>query len=265
MGQTPRLIGLPLLSLLLLAVAAGAAALACGARENPFAVGDRGTPTPTAAPDATARPTQTLPWFDHEGKDIMRIGEWPDKPVQLANAMTGYIMVHGFDYNVEIIPVEQEEAGKTLLNGEIHVITMFDREASREWYDEKIKAGKIIDLGAIYESKPDVRIISEPTMKERAAELVTFYGKVKPGDEAFDAQAAGISTGRIGINPVVAAITYFKNNSTVWQPWVPSEIASRVSTAITDGKASLRNRACIPREMDCIGPVSTATPRPAGR
>ena len=166
----------------------------------------------------------------------------------LANAIAAYITVHGFQYTVEIVTVPQADAPAALLKGDIDLMLVFDRESGKGWYDEQIYAGNIFDLGSLYTDSPDLRIVGATSLRQRAADLVAFYGKVKPGDEAFDSQAAAISMSRTGTNALVAALTFFKNNSALWPEWMPAEVSGRVNTAIADKKTSLRTRDCIPGE-----------------
>jgi len=247
MWKSPSLGGLVLLALAI----AGLAAVACGAKETPFAVGARGTPTATAVISVGQTPAAGTPsqrWVDREGKGIIRFAEWSDKPARLAASMMAYVVVHGFDYNVEVIALEQESAPEALLKGDVDVIAMLNRVAEKDWYDAQIAAGTILDMGPVYESRPDLRIVGSASLRLRAPELITFFGPVKPGEAQFEEQAALISSGRVGVTPIVASITYFKNNTAVWHTWMPAEVSANMDRAISTGKNTLRNRACPPHD-----------------
>ncbi|MBM3935370.1 MAG: hypothetical protein FJ319_13945 [SAR202 cluster bacterium] len=232
-----------------------AIAFACGAKTDPFAVGERGTPTPTALAGATVAPTAVPPWMEEQGRGLVRIAEWPDRDVQLANALSGYAMVHGYGYSVEIVPLDEAAANEALLRGEVDVVAMLDRAGAEEWYSQGLASGVIVDLGAMRDADPGLRVVATAKLQARAADLADFFGRVSVNATAFDGAAAAISEGRTGVSPVVAALIYYKDPASGWQAWMPAEVADAVSAAIADGQSSLKNRGCIPT-------VSCGAPKP---
>ena len=208
------------------------------ARPTPVPIEDEPTAvilfTPTPAPTAVPN------------NGMVRFGEWPDNRVQLADAIVAYITVHGFNYVVEFVSLQQSTAHDALLKGDVDILTHFDRAAAADWYNENTRNGAIVDLGSIYESQPDIRIVVSAKFKDRAPDLVEFASRVKPGDVVFAELAAGISTGRIGITPVVAALTFFKNNDPLWPAWVPANVEEGVRLAISKGVNSFQRCIVLP-------------------
>ena len=54
-------------------------------------------------------------------------------------------------------------------------------------------------------------------------------------DEILDPIAERITTGRFGVNPIVATLIFLKNNEDIWTQWVPEEVALKVKAAIEGG------------------------------
>jgi len=141
---------------------------------------------------------------------------------------------------VEFVALEAEAAPAALSRGDVDLLTHFDRSTAAAWYEEQTKSGTIVDLGSIYESEPDIRIIATAAFKERAPELALFAGKVKPGNESFANLAGGISEGRTGISPIVAALTVLKGQNELWSAWVPEEVATAARLRIAGGVVNFR-------------------------
>ncbi len=260
-----RSYGQSVLYLTAVAMAVALLAVACDAREDPFLAGDRATPTAdasggvqvgAAAPDSTKTAEELMAASEAaeaaylEGqyvpiKGVIRLGNSKDsKSVQLENAIAGYIIVYGYEYKAELLEMSAEDQQAALPAGDLDILLEVSRTESADWYKRNTESGAMIDVGSLFETKPDLRIGIHPDLDARAPEVTAFLEKMTPGDERISNLASLISEGRAGVNPVAAALSFLKNHEETWTQWVPSEVADRVRAAIKAGKTSLANRKC---------------------
>lgn len=235
-----------------------------GPKENPFEVSDRVT-TPTAAAttiSSTPLPTVSiaiagamaeaagkahLASLFAESQGAVKFGERSnDKAIQFQNALAGYMLVYGYDWTVELVPINTDSYQNAFNDGEIDVLLDLDKEAAAKWYDTHMESGSLADVGSMYDLDANSRIIVHGGLKERAPEVVEFLGKAKPTDELTATLSASISSGRMGIKPTVAALKFLKEHEDLWTQWVEPAVADKIKAAIEAGKASLVNRKCIP-------------------
>ena len=108
-----------------------------------------------------------------------------------------------------------------------------------------IAAGALIDLGSL-SGDENLRLVVHGGLDDRAPELVEFLTAAKTAAAEIETRSAPITSGRIGVTPIVAAIKYLKEQEAEWTAWVPASIAEKVQAAISGGKTSLTNRKCIP-------------------
>ncbi len=228
--------------------------IGCGAKEDPFAVGERVTPTPTgdgataptSEPDARTDTTQVAPGADDsEAERIIKIVEWEDNGIKLENMLVGYVIVHGYDYDVEFVEMEASGYKDALVKGEVDVVLEMSRTKSSEWYKQHTDSGAIVDAGSLFHADSDIRIGVHSGLKERAPEVVAFLEKLAPGEEQLADLASLITEDRFGIKPNVAALMFLKNNQDTWTQWVTPSVAENVKSALDGGKTTLRRERCV--------------------
>ena len=269
------------LTIFAVAIVLALLATACPAQDSPIPVGERATATPTetpiggastsgggqssesSAPVATFTPLPTLEPQEAvatvEAREVehlaslfqpsvgaLKFAEWDDKQLQFSNALLGYILVYGYDFQVELVQLEGEAYQDAFQNGELDAVLMLDKDASGGWYSTHIDGKAINDLGSVRDGDENLRIVVHSGLGERAPEVVDFLMKAKPTDELIDELSASIRGGRIGIKPTAMAIKFLKNHENIWGPWVPVEAIDKIKAAIESGKTSLVNRKCIP-------------------
>lgn len=234
---------LPLALAALVVVAAAMAGIACSPpREDPFALGHRGSPTPTPQPDETPVETLVNEYDLLTSGETIKIAEWEDNRVKLLNFLAGYVIVFGFDHPVEIVSVDQGDYGPALLNGDVHLVIQMEQD----WYESTGRSAGVLNIGAPFENLANSRIGANPGLQDIAPGIVEFLSSFVPGDERTDELASRITGGRFGMRPSVAAIKYFKENEEVWTQWVGGDIALLVKDAVKGNKTALINRKCIP-------------------
>lgn len=252
-------------------------ATACPAQDSPIAIGERataipptaatsssgqtvqptptavGTPTPlpTLAPQAAvatveAREVEHLASLFRPSVGAVKFAEWEDKPLQFSNALLGYILVYGYDFQVELVQLEGEAYQDAFQEGELDAVLMLDKDAAGGWYTTHIDGKAITDLGSVRDGDGNIRIVVHSGLSERAPEVVDFLMKARPTEALLDELSAVIRGGRIGIKPTTQAIKYLKNHEGIWSQWLPVEAVDKVKAAIESGKTSLVNRKCIP-------------------
>ena len=237
-------------------------------KDDLFDIGDlatvrAATPTPTPRPDQPSpTPLPTVPpaemariaqkrsdayldnlYLPTEG--TVRMGIWDDKRVQLDNHIAGYIVVYGYDYTVEMVETTSDEYQEFLETGELDIVMHTSPELI-EWLDGHADDARVLNVGNFVEAAPDARIAAHGRLSERAPQIVEFLQSMTADDEILDPIAERITTGRFGVNPIVATLIFLKNNEDIWTQWVPEEVALKVKAAIEGGKTDLQNRKCIP-------------------
>ncbi|MBM3934208.1 MAG: hypothetical protein FJ319_07890 [SAR202 cluster bacterium] len=234
---------------LLAALAVASIALtACGQRSTPLL--RQGTVLPsTPLPGSNATPipliTGTPLSNDIVGKGTIRFANHGENRIALESTLVGYFMVWGYGYSAELIDTKEAGNKAAFDQGLVDVVMEVDRVTDAEWYNSGISSGKIVDAGSLLGASSDKRIVVQPALRQSSPELVSFLGSVTLDDATIANYAASITTGRVGVSPTVATLTYLKSGTT-WSTWAPQDIIAGVTDAISTGKTSLRNRGCIP-------------------
>lgn len=238
-GLRPRLAVI----LLALAVALATTSVSCSpAREDPFARGHRGTPTPTPQPDETPADVLVHQYDLLTKGETIKIADWSDNRTNLINFIAGYVIVFGFNHAVELVNLENADYEKALLEGDVHLVLQMDEA----WYRKTGGAAGILDIGAPFSATPGLRIGVNPGLREISPEIVEFLGKFAPGDDQTNQLASQITSGRVGMRANAAGVKYFKNHEDVWAQWVDDESVQLVKDAVKGNKTALINRKCIP-------------------
>ncbi len=256
-------------------------ATACPAQDSPIPIGERAIKVPTAPPAAAAstssdgqsasapavvatptplatlapqaavatveaREEKHLASLFKPSVGALKFAEWDDKPIQFSNALLGYILVYGYDFQIELVQIEDDSYQEAFQKGELDAVLMLDKDSAQEWYTTHIDGKAITDLGSVHDGDGSLRIVVHSGLSERAPEVADFLMKARPTSALIDELSAVIRGGRIGIKPTTQAIKYLKNHEDIWSGWVPAEAVDKVKAAIESGKTSLVNRKCIP-------------------
>lgn len=232
-------------ALLVLAVTSAVIALGCGAKEDPFAVGDRAAPTPPpqveeAQPSIVAEEAAAAVAPDvqeEEGSEDkpIKIVEGDDKIISLSGFIAGYVIAHGLDHSVRQVDMETADYRKALPLGEVDVLL----ETAPGWYDAHVESGDIIALGSPFQDNAEAQIVVHSSLRERAPDVVLFLEKFQIEDEVLAKLAARITGGRAGLSTNVAGLIFLKANEEIWTQWVDEVIVEHVKAAIEDGFNSL--------------------------
>ena len=246
-----------LLYVVIVALVIALAGIACAPTDDPFDIAQRkaakeGTPTPTppvtpggTAQGGSATGSEATPHPDDiEAAGTIKLATWDDKNIDLENNIVGYVLVHGFNYTVELVDLPDASYEAALSVGDVDAVLGMSRTTSQQWYTEQTGSGVVIDTGSLFGPDSDVRIGVHISLKERAPEVVMFLQQVSPGEELLAELAANITEDRFGIKPDVAALMYLKNNRDQWTRWVPDNTAVAVNSAIERGKIGLRKGRC---------------------
>lgn len=228
----------------LMAVLAAMTGVACPPQDEPFPFQYHGTPTPTPRPAPDVTPEKVIAHrYDVISKgETIKIAEWDDKSLKLLNFLAGYVMVFGLDHAVELVDLSNRHYGEALLSGDVHMVLLMEED----WYETTGAQAGIIDVGTPLEDERSVRIGASPALEEAAPRIVEFLGNFVPGDARVDDLASRITGGRVGMQPNVAGLKYFKEYKDIWTQWVDDEVAQSVQAAIDGSKTGLINRKCIP-------------------
>ena len=279
--KVPNIVNRRNLSFIVGAIILAFFATACPVQDSPIAIGERATavpptidpaaaassgeqsgeaapavvgtftPLPTLEPKAAvatveARQEEHLASLFAPSVGALKFAEWDDKPLQFSNALLGYILVYGFDFQVELVQLEGEAYQEAFQKGELDAVLMLDKDGAGGWYTTHIDGKAITDLGSVRDGDGNIRIVVHSGLSERAPEVTDFLTKARPTDALIDELSALIRGGRIGIKPTTQAIKFLKNHENIWSRWLPTEGAEKVKAAIESGKTSLVNRKCIP-------------------
>ncbi len=241
-------------AVLLAVVGVAAAFIACGAKEDPFAVGDReatgGDTTPvlpeaeqptTASEQATSTDAQTrerLEADDVEGPpqdELIKFANWEENRVKLTNYIAAFIVAHGLDRPVRIIEVKQEDYKQALLDNDVDIVL----EAASDWVGEQANGGKVVALQTLSSESPETRIALHASMRERAPDVVDFLSAYAPAGETMRAQAARMTGGRLGQRANTLTLTFLKRSEAMWAPWVEASVAHLVKSEVAKGTVTL--------------------------
>ena len=241
----------------------------CSEQETPFAVGDRATPTPTQqagidtptpAPDAQDTSAAAILPGGGELYDegyttgptrdaLVLFGVWNDNRVKLTSWVAGYIVAHGLDHPVRMIEVGLDESQAAVVGADVDVLL----EADAEWAMEQSELGNVLLLDSHSPGNPDTRIVVHPSMAERAPDVIAFLEGYVPDAALIEAEAARISSGRIGLKENVVGLSIIEDRQDVWSQWVEADIANNITMAVAEEKVSL----C--RKISTYAPTQTGS------
>ena len=225
-------------------------ALACGAKDDPFAVGERGNSasSPTVQPAAASSQTQpggaiATPALADDTEatsgpqpppkdELIKFANWDDSPVKLVNWMAGYIVAHGLDRPVRVIDVEDGAYQEPLVENDVDIV--FAADAA--WADEQAETGNVILLGNASPTDAALSIVVHPSMLQRAPDVIELLENFVIDSEVLSTQSARIRGGRVGLKENAVGLDLMKKSLEVWMPWVNANIAALVTQAIEDGK-----------------------------
>jgi len=225
-------------------------ALACGAKEDPFAIGERGNSAsnPTVQPaaassqpqstDATAASVSTDDTEETSGPqpppqdELIKFANWEDSPLKLVNWMAGYIVAHGLDRPVRIIDVEDGAYQESLVQNDVDIVFAADPA----WADEQAEAGNVVLLGNASPTDGALSIVVHPSMLRRAPDVIELLENFVMDSEVLEQQSARIRGGRVGLKENAVGLDIMKKSPDVWTHWVGAEIVALVLQAIEDGK-----------------------------
>lgn len=76
-------------------------------------------------------------------------GGW--QSLELTNAITTFLLVHGYDYEVELVPGTTNDLLESLPAGEVDLVLEGWQQNALDWYERETDAGRIVNLGPTYE------------------------------------------------------------------------------------------------------------------
>jgi len=91
-----------------------------------------------------------LPCNIYAAKKLVRFSDLSWDSAQVHNRIAGFIIKHGYGYDVEYLPGETVLMMAGLMRGDVDINMESWTENVQEVYDKGIKSGKIIDLGPNY-------------------------------------------------------------------------------------------------------------------
>ena len=143
-------------------------------------------PTATRAPvQSTAAPELVMK------TRVIKFGDTQFQTLWIDNAVAGYIINHGYGYPAETIELTTPLYQSSLPIGEIDIEMELWRSNILAWYNEEIEAGRIIDVGQLYEASrqgwyvPTYMIEgdTERGIEATAPDLVSVFDLVDPEKE----------------------------------------------------------------------------------
>ena len=213
------------------------------------------TPTPTPAPPPTATPVPepTSPPAMAVGPthtpvplpedyslrthgpppiELIKFAQWDENRVKLGNWVAGYIIAHGLDHPVRVIEMEPEEYKDKLPHGDVDIVM----EADPAWAQPYVDAGILILLGPLSDASPDTVVAVNASIWSRAPRVGQLLEKYEWNGEQLTTESAKIRGGRIAVRENIIGLSFIEGNGPVWGAWVDSDTATRVETAVSDGK-----------------------------
>lgn len=167
--------------------------------------------------------------------ELIKFAQWEENRVKLGNWVAGYIIAHGLDHPVRVVEMGPEEYKDKLPHGDVDIVM----EADPAWAQPYVEAGVIILLGSLSDASPDMVIAVNASVWSRAPRVGQFLEKYEWNGEQLTTESARIRGGRIAVRENIIGLSYIEDNGPVWKQWIDSEIATRVETAVSDGKVGL--------------------------
>lgn len=84
--------------------------------------------------------------------DLVRLADWSTESLWINNAIAEFILVHGYDREVEIVQVTTPVMQQALVQDELDAVVELYTQNMAEWWDETRESGELIDLGEIMEA-----------------------------------------------------------------------------------------------------------------
>ena len=211
------------------------------------------TPTPAPPPTATAVPVPTSPPAiavdpthtpvplpeDYSLRthgpppvELIKFAQWDENRVKLGNWVAGYIIAHGLDHPVRVIEMEPEEYKDKLPHGEVDIVM----EADPAWAQPYVDAGVLILLGPLSDASPDTVVAVNASVWSRAPRVGQLLEKYGWNGEQLTTESARIRGGRIAVRENIIGLSFIEDNGPIWSTWVDSDTATRVETAVSEGK-----------------------------
>ena len=198
-------------------------------------------PEPTATPAPAVGPTHTpvpLP-ADYSLRthgpppvELIKFAQWDENRVKLGNWVAGYIIAHGLDHPVRVIEMEPEEYKDKLPHGDVDIVM----EADPAWAQPYVDAGVLILLGPLSDASPDTVVAVNASVWSRAPRVGQLLEKYEWNGEQLTTESGKIRGGRIAVRENIIGLSFIEGNGPVWGAWVDSDTATRVETAVSDGK-----------------------------
>ncbi len=198
-------------------------------------------PEPTAPPAMAVGPTHTpapppedysLRTHGPPREELIKFAQWDENRVKLGNWVAGYIVAHGLDHPVRVIEMEPEEYKDKLPHSDVDIVM----EADPVWAKPYADAGILILLGPLSDASPDTVIAVNASIWTRAPRVGQFLERYEWNGEQLTAESAKIRGGRIAVRENIIGLSYIEDNKSVWSRWTDPDTATRVETAVTDGK-----------------------------
>lgn len=216
---------------------------------------DPATPTPTPAPPPTATPVPeptsppamavgpthtplplpedySLRTHGPPPVELIKFAQWDENRVKLGNWVAGYIIAHGLDHPVRVIEMEPEEYKDKLPHGDVDIVM----EADPAWAQPYVDAGVIILLGPLSDASPDTVVAVNASVWSRAPRVGQLLEMYEWNGEQLTTESAKIRGGRIAVRENIIGLSFIEDNGPIWGAWVDSDTATRVETAVSDGK-----------------------------
>ncbi len=211
------------------------------------------TPTPAPPPTATAVPEPTSPPAMAVGPthtpvplpedyslrthgpppvELIKFAQWDENRVKLGNWVAGYIIAHGLDHPVRVIEMEPEEYKDKLPHGDVDIVM----EADPAWAQPYVDAGVLILLGPLSDASPDTVVAVNASVWSRAPRVGQLLEKYEWSGEQLTTESGKIRGGRIAVRENIIGLSFIEDNGPIWGVWVDSDTATRVETAVSDGK-----------------------------
>ena len=211
------------------------------------------TPTPAPPPTATAVPVPTSPPAvavdpthtpvplpeDYSLRthgpppvELIKFAQWDENRVKLGNWVAGYIIAHGLDHPVRVIEMEPEEYKDKLPHGDVDIVM----EADPAWAQPYVDAGVLILLGPLSDASPDTVVAVNASVWSRAPRVGQLLEKYGWNGEQLTTESARIRGGRIAVRENIIGLSFIEDNGPIWSAWVDPDTATRVETAVSEGK-----------------------------
>ena len=222
--------------------------LRCGSKEDPFAIGDRMSPTtvptqkavtgnqagstpiatPTAGPRSTERKEPTK-------DELIKFAQWEDNRIKLANWVAAYLIAHGLDHPVRLIDVEDGRYEDLFKTNDVDIVM----EADNEWAKQQVDSGVATSIGTVVTGESTSTLLIHNSLIDRAPGVVEFLHSYGFDKEDFASRAATIRGGRLARTAGIVGLTFIKRNEQVWTLWVTPEEADAVREEMQDGNIGL--------------------------